>query len=421
MELTTESSETEFQQVPDDWEWKLIGHLMSLQNGVNADGEAYGSGTPFINVLEVITNSHLQITEIPGKVELPDALLNNYLVRKGDILFNRTSETQEEVGLASVYLEDDPVVFGGFVIRGQLQGDQLDTEYAGYALRASTVRSQIVSRAQGAVRANIGQQELAKVSVPLPPLPEQRAIADALSDVDALIERLDALIAKKRAIKTATMQRLLTGQQRLPGFSAPWTTKRLGEIGKIEGSGVDKKVVPDQEDVRLINYMDVYNRDFIDGRLLDHWVTASPSKLRRCGIQKGDVFFTPSSEVRDDIAHSAVATKRIPDAVFSYHVMRLRIQTDWDLHFRAYAFKTKSFYDQASKLCAGSGTRYTITKSKFESMSVKVPQRNEQRAIATVLTDMDAEIEALQARRDKTQDIKQGMMQELLTGRTRLV
>lgn len=91
---------------------------MSLRNGVNADGDAYGTGVPFINVLEVITNSHLRITEVPGKVKLPAGTLNNYLVKKGDILFNRTSETQEEVGLASVYLDDEPVVFGGFVIRG---------------------------------------------------------------------------------------------------------------------------------------------------------------------------------------------------------------------------------------------------------------------------------------------------------------
>ncbi len=253
-------------------------------------------------------------------------------------------------------------------------------------------------------------------------LAEQRAIAEALSDVDALLGALDRLIAKKRDIKQAAMQQLLTGHTRLPGFSGEWEVKRLGELGKISGAGVDKKVRAQEVPVRLLNYMDVYRRNFICTQALGQTVTARTEQAARCAIEIGDVFFTPTSEVRDDIAKSAVAIENIPDAVYSYHLVRLRLDADWDLRFRSYAFKTKSFLDQATTLCEGSGTRYVITLPKFRSMAVYVPvDVAEQRAIAAVLSDMDAEIDALEQRRVKTAALKQGMMQELLTGWTRLV
>lgn len=216
---------------------------MDFRNGVNADKDAYGRGTPFINVLEVITRTHLRDSDIPGRVALPSSLVDSYKVHRGDILFNRTSETQEEVGLASVYLGDGTVVFGGFVIRGRGRGAAIDAVYSGYAFRSPIIRSQLISKGQGAVRANIGQQELSKVLAVLPPLSEQRAIAAALSDVDALISTLDKLIAKKRAVKTAAMQQLLTGKQRLPSFSGEWEVKRLGDVLAVRHGKNQRQVV----------------------------------------------------------------------------------------------------------------------------------------------------------------------------------
>ena len=231
----------------------------------------------------------------------------------------------------------------------------------------------------------------------IPEPKEQRAIAKVLSDVDGLINALHALIAKKRAIKQATMQQLLTAKTRLPGFSGAWETKRLDEIGDISGAGVDKKVRPNELPVRLVNYLDVYNKTFLYSKDLTHEVSARPDQVRRCAVEKGDIFFTPSSEVPDDIGCSAVAMEDISDGVYSYHVVRLRLKTNWDLYFRVYAFNTKEFLDEASKQCEGSGTRYVISLPKFRSMTVRFPPSlEEQNAIATVLSDMDTEITALE-------------------------
>jgi len=258
------------------------------------------------------------------------------------------------------------------------------------------------------------------VAVP-PTKTEQEAIAEALSDADAFIGSLEQVLTKKRRLNQGAMQELLTGKRRLPGFSAEWEVKRLGDVGEIAGAGVDKKIRPDEVPVRLVNYMDAYRKDFIYATDLDHWVTAPLHQAGRCAVQKGDVFFTPSSETRDDIANSAVAMEDISDAAYSYHVVRLRLREPWDLQFRAYAFKAREFFNQAETLCEGSGTRYVVSLGKFRSISVKIPPPAEQTAIAAILSDMDAEIAALEAKLAKAHHLKQGMMQELLTGRIRLV
>ena len=268
---------------------------------------------------------------------------------------------------------------------------------------------------------SVRMEMIAGMRIPMPPAREQRAIAAVLSDVDELIGSLEALIAKKRAIKQAAMQQLLTGRTRLPGFGGEWETHRLGDLGEVSGAGVDKKTRPEETPVRLLNYLDVYRKTFIRSRDLTQTVSAPDRQVLRCTIARGDVFLTPTSEVPNDIGRPALAVEDIADGVYSYHVVRFRPHVDWDLRFRAFVFDTEAFRIQTSKMAEGSGTRYVITLPRFRSLLVSYPPTvAEQRAIATVLSEMDAEIAALERRLDKTRAIKQGMMQQLLTGSIRL-
>jgi type I restriction enzyme, S subunit len=250
---------------------------------------------------------------------------------------------------------------------------------------------------------------------------EQSKIASALDDADSLLVSLEALIAKKRDIKQGAMQRLLTGRTRLPGFSEKWKRFRLDELGNITGAGVDKKIVINENPVTLLNYLDVYRRNFIFPSDLNHRVTCSHAQAISCNIRSGDVFFTPTSETPDDIGKSAVAVEDIPNAVYSYHTVRLRFSIPMDINFSSFIFDSSDFRSQTLRAAEGSGTRYVITLPRFRSLTVEVPPLDEQKAIGNVLFELHSEIEALIARRDKTALIKKGMMQELLTGRTRLL
>lgn len=208
--------QTEAGVLPEDWEVTPLSNLLEFRNGVNAGKKAYGAGIPFINVLEVVTKSHLKASDLPGRISLTRKTCDIYGVRRGDLVFNRTSETQSEIGLASVFLDDEPVVFGGFVIRARpISGAALHSEYASYALRSPSIRRQIAARGQGAIRANIGQTDLRSVLFPLPSLLEQRSMAAMLADIDDEINALETKLAKARQIKQGMMQELLTGRIRL--------------------------------------------------------------------------------------------------------------------------------------------------------------------------------------------------------------
>ena len=394
-----------------DWETKRLGEITSIRNQKVLPANV-NPNTPCVE-LEHIGSGNGQLLE-DSTAEYSTA--SKYCFFTGDVLFGRLRSY-----LRKFWLADRDGICTTEIWPLMVDNKQIDSVFL-HAIVQTELFFAMANISYGTHMPRTDWEVMRNFMVMLPPIEEQRAIAEVLSDVDGLINALDTLIAKKRAIKQATMQQLLTGKTRLPSSSGAWETKQLGEIGDISGAGVDKKIRPNELPVRLVNYLDVYNKTFLYSNDLTHEVSARPDQVRRCAVEKGDIFFTPSSEVPDDIGCSAVAMEDIPDGVYSYHVVRLRLKTDWDIYFRAYIFNTKEFLDQASRQCEGSGTRYVISLPKFRAMTIRFPPTiEEQRAIATVLSDMDAEITALEHRRDKTIAIKQGMMQQLLTGKVRLL
>jgi type I restriction enzyme S subunit len=421
MEVKPGYKQTEVGTIPGTWDVGLLGDLVdptrTIRYGIVQPGKRDSNGRYMVRGQDYSKGwvDPSELFRVSPAVEEPFA---NARIRAGDVLITIVGASTGRIAVVPEWL--DGANLTQTTARIAPRAEQVDGTYCSYVLASSIGSKQVANYLKGAAQPGLNCGDIEKFLIPLPPLPEQRAIAAALSDVDALLGGLDRLIAKKRDLKQAAMQQLLTGQTRLPGFSGAWEVKRLGEIGEISSAGVDKKLRRDEAPVRLVNYLDVYHKDFIYSHNLTHWVTAPAHQLRRCAVKKGDVFFTPTSELRNDIGLSAVAMEDIPDAAYSYHVARLRLHEPWDLRFRTYAFKTRAFLDQAETLCDGNGTRYVISQGKFRSMIVSVPPVAEQSAIAAVLSDMDAELAALEARRDKTRDLKQAMMQELLTGRTRL-
>jgi type I restriction enzyme S subunit len=413
MELKPGYKQTDVGVIPEDWEVKRLGELYNFKNGVNADKEAYGKGIKFINVLEPITYSHIHGQEITGQVDLPEAAVATYSVRNGDIVFNRTSETKEDVALAAAYLGTELVVFGGFVIRGRPRGEDLEPVYAGYALRCPYIRSQLIGMGQGAVRANVGQQNLGTVLFPLPPLPEQKAIAKALSDMDSLLSGLDNLIAKKRDIKQATMQQLLTGKTRLPGFSGEWQEKRLGELSSMGSGGTPLSSVPAYYggDIPWVSIADMTR----SGKLVigtERYLTQLGFTNSACTIfPKGTVLYAMYASLGECcIAAESVCT--------SQAILGIRPSSNLDGEFLYYTLVSLK---NVVRTMGQQGTQSNLNKGMVQEFRLQLPPLPEQQAIATVLSDIDAELEALEQRRDKTRELKQAMMQELLTGRTRLV
>lgn len=376
--------------VDPDWCEFTIGHLLDLSNGINAEKSAYGSGSPFINILEVITHESITAHDVPGRVNLPKKTLDRYRVKRGDVLFNRTSETPDEVGLTSVYLGDDPVVFGGFVFRGRPKTVDLEVDYSKYALRAPSVRQQITARGQGGIRANIGQRDLKSVRVSLPGRPEQRAIAHAIDDASALIATLERQIAKKQAIKQGMMQQLLTGRTRLAGFTKEWRVCTLGEV-------LDVRHGKSQREVEVAS-----------GRFP---ILATGGQI---GWARTPLYSKPSVLIG---RKGTIDRPQFQDQPF-WTVDTLfytEISVSADPRFLYYVFLTVNW----NSMNEASGVP-SLSSSRIESVEVRLPDHAEQIAIREVLDDAQAEIEGLLERLQKANATKTGMMQQLLTGRVRL-
>jgi type I restriction enzyme S subunit len=413
--------QTDVGVIPEEWKAKSFAELFEFRNGVNADKAAYGRGLRFINVLEPITYSHIYGPEITGQVVLPESVATSYAVRRGDVLFNRTSETQEEVGLAATYLGAEGVVFGGFVIRGRPIDQSLDPIYSGYALRAPTIRSQIIPMGQGAIRTNIGQQNLSLVVAPVPPLPEQRVIAEVLSDVDALLGALDRLIAKKRDLKHTAMQQLLTGQTRLPGFQVEWARLNMADTSTLKAR-IGWQGLTTAEYLKVGSYYLVTGTDFLRGRI--DWSSCSfveaerYTQDRNIQLRAKDILLT-----KDGTIGKVAFIDHLPGpATLNSGVFVIRPKDGtYDPQYFYYVLASRIFEEFLNKLQAGSTILHLYQKD-FVNFSFLAPTEvAEQTAIAEVLSEMDAELAALEQRRNKTLTLKQGMMQELLTGRTRLV
>ncbi len=253
----------------------------------------------------------------------------------------------------------------------------------------------------------VNRNDLHELIVARPPPSEQRAIAAALGDVDALLGSLDKLIAKKRDLKQAVMQQLLTGQTRLPGFNGNWETMRIGQICRISigrtpprlnvaywGSGHPWLSIADMR-AKVVSES---KEEITDLATKNMQAVPKGTLLMSFKLSIGRLCFAG----RDLYTNEAICSFNglAANAEFLYYALS---RTDFSLYGK-----------QAVK-------GYTLNSASLKLIKISLPPEGEQEAIANVLCDIDAEINALEVRREKTRAIKQGMMQELLTGRTRLV
>ena len=394
--------------IPQEWEIATLGKLVSITSGESPS---------LFNLRKIGKYPYIKVEDM-NNCEKYQLLSREYTddercaIQKGSIIFPKRGAaiTNNKVRIAAcpVYMDSNMMAI--------TPNDLVCGDYLYFKI----TYEQLFKIADTSTIPQINNKHIIPYKICLPPIEEQRKIAEILGVWDEAIEKQSRLIEKLELRKRGLMQHLLIVRTRLPGFTTPWQKVKLGEIGEISSAGVDKKVNEGEVPVRLLNFVDVFYRDFIYNDELTHWVTAKPIKVEQCSVQKGDIFFTPSSEIPTDIAISAVAMEDMKGVVYSYHIVRLRPHIEMDLHYRAYAFKTDEFYKQAERICDGSGQRYVISQDGFRNMSIHLPSLPEQKAIAEVLTTADKEIATHRKKLDALRLQKRGLMQQLITGKTRV-
>lgn len=406
--------------VPNGWKKVDLGSLFDFKNGLNTDKEQYGSGYKFVNVMDVFGNDILTEDKIIGQVQVSDKELIAYKLHYGDVLFNRTSETFDEIAMAAVYLDNAVATFGGFVIRGRPKSNDIYPEYSAFLFQAESYRTQAIKLGQGAVRANIGQKDLAKVNVLLPSITEQKEIAQTLSTWDQAILATEKLLQNSQQQKKALMQQLLTGKKRLldesgAQFDGEWKLVKVSNLLKVR----KERQVPTAE-VPLFSLTiengitpksDRYNREFL--------VKNTEEKKYKV-VRPKDIVYNPAN-----LRWGAINFSRLNHSVVVspiYEVLYVSEKDKVSLEFIAQKLMTKDQINRFAAMVEGTLVeRMAVKIEPFLATKLSIPPSlKEQQAIAIVLSKADQQIELLQKKLDCLKQEKKALMQQLLTGKKRV-
>lgn len=438
MEIKPGYKQTEVGVIPEDWKVKPLSDLTILMtNGFvgvakihytqSDDGVLYIQG---FNVEENRFNFH-GIKKVTPEFH---RLHSKSCLREGDLLTVQTGD----VGLTSIVTKQLKGSNCHALIITRFKKQELYPRFFAYYFNSTQGRARLKELEIGTTMKHINVGDMVGFRVPLPPtLAEQERIAGALSDVDGLIEGLQRLIDKKKLVKQGAMQALLTGRKRLPGFDKgqgykqtevgvipdDWLVTTIGDLFTFK-NGLNKAKAYFGYGTPIINYMDVFKCQSLYKKNVLGTVTVSAEEIRAYRVKKGDVFFTRTSETVEEIGLAAVLEEDIEDGVFSGFVLRARPKAHdlkLDLKFKRFCFRSEIVRKQITS--RSSYTTRALTNGRLLSRVIlPCPSEiKEQEAIATTLSDMDTAIEALEQKLAKYRQIKQGMMQELLTGKTRLV
>ena len=405
---------TELGVLPTEWAVRSLGELGQSLIGLTYDPQDIDPSGVLVLRSSNIGNNSLQFGgDVYVKTDIPDRIV----ARRNDLLICVRNGSRPLIGKCALIDEGAVgMTFGAFM--SVFRSD--DNRFVFHCFQSDIIKRQI-NEHLGATINQITNKSLNSFQIPYPERREREAITAALSDMDELLGALDTLIAKKQDIKLGAMQRLLTGETRLPGFSEPWTATTMGKIGSIYGglSGKSKNDFGNGA-ARYVTFLGIMANTLIRSNHTEH-VRVEPGETQN-RVLKGDLLFNGTSETPNELALGAVVDEEVDDLYLNSFCFGFRIH-DAESYYPLYVayFFRKSAGRSLMRGLAQGATRYNLSKTHFLSLELSMPSFPEQREIAHMLGDLDAEILALEQRRAKTLAIKQGMMQKLLIGRTRLI
>jgi len=421
MEVKPGYTQTDVGVFPDEWNICSLGSLCDVRDGTHESPRFFKQGVPFVTSKNIVD----------GQLDLENV---SYISERDAAEFDKRSKVDLHDILMSmigtigsaVLVECEP----NFCIKNValLKPQNVDPPFLIQLINSPIFQRYLADNLDGGIQKFISLGTLRQLRVAMPDETEQRAIATALSDVDALLGALDRLIAKKRDLKQAAMQQLLTGQTRLPGFHGDWEVKILGDLFTFSGGYSASRDQLSTEGHCYLHYGDIHGstKACVDARADYQDIPKLDIPLKRVSsnslLKDGDVVFVDASEDDEGTSrHVVVVNKDNVPFISGLHTIAAKSKTDELAHeYRRYCFQTTAIRQQF--LFYAVGTKVSgISKTNIPKLTLPVPSVPEQTAIAAVLRDMDAELALLTQRLEKTRALKQGMMQELLTGRTRLI
>ncbi|MDU2505020.1 MAG: restriction endonuclease subunit S [Clostridium perfringens] len=412
---------TELGEIPNDWSLLTIGDLFEFKNGLNKEKEYFGKGTKIINYTDVYKNRGLTNSNVNGLVEVSEKEITQFNTKKGDVFFTRTSETIDEIGMTAVLLEDiKDAVFSGFILRARPTRDVLDLNFKKYCFSSYSIRKEITRKSSYTTRALTSGTLLNDVKIVIPTINEQEKIAKILSTVDEQIENTEKLIQKNKELKKGLMQQLLTKGIGHTEFKKTefgdipdiWEIKKLSELANVIDS-LHETPEYSEQGYPMIRVVDV------NGKEINTKYTKFVSK---------DVFdkFTKKYIPRkNDIIMSRVGSYGQVSYLETDEKVCLGqntvvITTDFDKKYIFYALSSNYVKNNIEKVTSGSSQK-TLSLANIKDLKLLLPRIEEQNKIVAILSSIDEKIDKYQSKKIRLEEIKKGLMQQLLTGKIRVV
>ena len=372
-----------FPEFIEEWEKHYLSEYLEFKNGLNPNAEKFGRGIKFISVMDILNNNVITCDCIRASVEITAEELISFIVKKGDILFQRSSETLEDVGRANVYMDDKPAVFGGFVIRGKKKSEY-NPLFFKYLLATPNARRKIIPMGAGAQHFNIGQEGLSKVKLYFPILQEQNKIASLLQLIDERISTQNKIIEK--------LQSLIKGlNDSLYKQYGNAITTSFSDLGHSY-SGLSGKSSEDFGSGKpFITYLNVYSNNVVNENEYQY-VRINDGEKQNI-VQCGDVLFTLSSETPEEVGvgsvYLGIDEVFLNSFCFGFHIDNKELA--YPPYFSYYVSSTP-FRKFIYPFAQGS-TRFNLCKADFEKASIKLPSLNNQKHIYAILNSITGKIE----------------------------
>lgn len=395
---------------------KDLGKKYTSLTGKSKKDFGHGNGR-YITFSNVLANP---VSSIDGvdKIEIDNS---QNAVKFGDLFFNISSETYDEVGMSSVWTHDVENYYLNSFCMGFRPSVKIDNYFITYLLRSRSARKQIMKLAQGISRINISQTKMMDILLQIPSIEEQAQIGNFFKNIDEKLE-----IEKEKHQKLVNFKKAMLDDMfpkegekvpkvRFEGFDDEWSISKLGDLGEISSSGVDKKLYPDEKAVYLLNYMDVYNKKQPSKENINEFMitSANEHELVSKSVKKGDVFFTPTSETSDDIGHSMAIYNTVENLVYSYHILRFRpFDNGLDVSFSNYFANIDPVRKQLVTNCQGA-QRMTLKLEEFKNLIVSLPSLEEQALIGDFFKNLDEKIELSEKKIVKIENFKKAMLDKM--------
>ena len=401
---------------PSDWDKIKLLELMTPYNGLSGkSGNDFINGKEkYINYLSVFNNTVIEVAT--EKVNIYNGEIQN-IVNKGDVLFTQSSETAEEVGMASTYLGDEKVYLNSFCF-GARKKREFDSFFMVSLLRSKTVRDKISKEGQGSTRYNLSPTRLLNIEINMPKdVDEQKAISKVMLTFDKHIENLSKLIEKKKMIRDGAVEDLVSGEKRLSNFSGEWDYKPVKSITKdVITGGTPSTNIKEYwgGSIPWLASTEIHQKN----------IRNATKNISDLGLLNSSAKIAPKDSVLIALAGQGKTrgTAAILGKNMAINQSLAALVCNEDNYYKFLFYAIEMNYEALRELSSGDGGRGGLNKKLIKDFKINIPlDKNEQTAIADILSSMDKEIENLEKEKEKYLQLKSGAMDDLLTGKIRLV